>query len=285
MSTAPCTLPESDSELLARALAGAEPGPRGLFPDGSWLRRVSGEGAALFGGACALLLEVAHPLVAEGVANHSRYREDPLGRLGRTLAAMNAMAFGSVPEALAAARSVEAAHARVRGQLATPTGAFTAGTPYDGRDPDLVRWVWATLAWTAREVYLRVAGPLSDEALSDYHREHGILARLIGVPAEAVPDTPDAFASYFDQTVAETLAVGATARDIAGFILDPPPAMRALGIGRARALAAALLPEPVREGFGLPWDAAREARLEDWLASVRAMRAAGTSLDAPGPSR
>ena len=74
--------PDPCDELLALAGVTAPPAPeRGLFRADSWLRRVSAESVLLLGGGRALLLEVAHPLVAAGVARHSRFREDPLGRL------------------------------------------------------------------------------------------------------------------------------------------------------------------------------------------------------------
>ena len=93
-------LPEDDADLLAHAQPeGPDAGARGLFRDDSWLRRVSGAPVAIFGGGRALLLEVAHPFVAAGVAEHSAYRTDPFGRLQRTLAAMQAITFGDTPRA------------------------------------------------------------------------------------------------------------------------------------------------------------------------------------------
>ena len=271
----PAELPDSDERLLEIILPGGAPsGAAGLFAEGSWLRRVSGEGAVLFGGGCALLMEVAHPLVAAGVAEHSNYREDPFGRLGRTLAAMNAMAFGERAAALAAARSVARAHQRVRGELREPVGRFPAGTHYSGRDPDLVLWVWATLAETARAAYETFVAPLSAEALDVYFSEHAVLARLLGVPPERVPGSREAFRRTFEAIVdGGDLVVGDAGRDIARFILDPPPQVRALGGGRVRAISTALLPPPIREAYGLTWDAERQQRFEEFAGSIRQLRA------------
>src|SRR5262245_12464998 len=133
-----------DDALLAHAGIDASLAPReGLFREDGWLRRVTREPAVLFGGGCALLLEVAHPLVAAGVADHSDFRRDPFGRLQRTLAAVTALAHEPRDNALAAARSVARAHERVHGELGAAVGPFAAGTSYHGRDPDLVLWVWA----------------------------------------------------------------------------------------------------------------------------------------------
>src|SRR5262245_47092157 len=156
-----------DEALLAHA--GVDPSlpeREGLFRNDGWLRRVSREPAVLFGGGCALLLEVAHPLVAAGVADHSNFRRDPFGRLQRTLAAVSAMALEPRGAALAAARGVARAHERVRGALGEAVGPFAAGTEYHGRDPDLVLWVWATLVDTALAVHRDFVGPLDDQALA-----------------------------------------------------------------------------------------------------------------------
>src|SRR5512145_1591442 len=135
------TLPADDDALLAHAgIDAAIPAREGLFRERGWLRRVSREPSVLFGGGCALLLEVAHPLVAAGVAEHSDFQRDPSGRLQRTPAAISAMALEPRGAALAAARGVARAHERVRGSLAESVGPFAAGTNYHGRDPDLVLW-------------------------------------------------------------------------------------------------------------------------------------------------
>src|SRR5436309_8596940 len=93
-------------------------GDAGLFGPGSVTWRVNREGALLLGGGRALLLQVAHPLVAAGVAAHSRFRSEPLTRLRRTLDRMLTIVFGDAVEALAAVRDIERVHSRVRGALA-----------------------------------------------------------------------------------------------------------------------------------------------------------------------
>ena len=83
---------------------------RGLFGPDSLTWRVNREGALLLGGGRALLLQVAHPLVAAGVSQHSNYREDPFGRLYRTLDTVTTIVFGSASDAKAvAAREARAA--------------------------------------------------------------------------------------------------------------------------------------------------------------------------------
>jgi len=263
-------LPESDAELLERA--GLDPLPEpteGLFRNDGWLRRISSEQVLLFGGGRALLLEVAHPLVAAGVAQHSDFRRDPLGRLRRTLEAMSTLTFADRGRALAAARGVERAHARVRGTLPRAVGVFAEGTPYDGRAPELIRWVWATLADTAIVVYEQFVAPLDGVAKEDYYAGQAAIARLLGVPPERVPASFAAFRSDFDAMLAgDELCVGSDAREIAASILRPPGG----GGGTVRLVTTALLPERLREAFELPWDAEREQRFAALGASVRALR-------------
>lgn len=269
------TLPRDDEGLLALAgLAEPRTADQGLFDDDSWLRRVSGESALLFGGGRALLLEIAHPLVAAGVADHSNFRTDPFGRLQRTLDAMGRLTFGDRDAAFAAARFVERSHARVRGTLAADVGPFARGTPYDGRDPELVRWVWATLVDTSWVVYGLFVAPMDDAACEAYYRDHRVLARLLGVPPALVPEDWSAFRRWFDGVVAsDVLSVGDQAREIARAVLHPPAALQGAGAGAVRRVTAALLPPRLREAFGLPWDEARAQRFDALVSSVQRLRA------------
>ncbi len=273
MTSAP--LPDDDAELLALAGIGDPPAPEaGLFREGSWLRRVSGEPVLLFGGGRALLLEIAHPLVAAGVAGHSNFRADPFGRLQRTLDAMSAIAFRDRNSALTAARSVEAAHVRVQGRLAHAAGPFVAGTAYHGRDPDLMCWVWATLVDTAVVVYERFVATLTPLAREAYYRDQSAMARVLGVPADRVPADWTAFRAYFDALLdSDVLTVTPDARDIAEAVLHPPGAAQAGGL--VRTITAGLLPPRLRQAFGLDWGPRREARLAALTESVRGLRTRG----------
>jgi uncharacterized protein (DUF2236 family) len=264
------TLPADDDALLAHAGIDASiPAREGLFRERGWLRRVSREPSVLFGGGCALLLEVAHPLVAAGVAEHSDFRRDPFGRLQRTLAAVSALALEPRDKALAAARGVARAHERVRGRLPECVGPFAAGTAYSGRDPDLVLWVWGTLVDTALAVYRDFVAPLDAAALAEYHRDQRALALLLGAPADRTPGDPESFRSWFDGMIAgEALTVGASAREIARAVLGSPGVDR----GPVPLITAALLPPRLRSDFGLAWNDDRQRRYRALVAGVRSLR-------------
>ena len=265
-------LPSEDDALLAFAgLSDPPPPEEGLFRRGCWLRRVSGEPVLLFGGGRALLLEIAHPLVAAGVAEHSSYRSDPFGRLQRTLEAMTAIVFRDRAAALAAARGVERAHQRVGGRLAAAAGRFAAGTPYSGRDPELMLWVWATLVDTAVAIYERFVDDLDADARRAYYADHRSVVRVLGVPDALVPPDWDAFRAWFDAVLeSDTLAVTPAAREIAAGVLEPAAAIS--DARRLRLITTGLLPPRLREAFGLSWDEVSAARLEALSASVRGLR-------------
>ena len=261
-----------EQERLAQ-IAGAPAAGPGLFDAECWLRKVSAESVLLFGGGRALLLEVAHPLVAAGVARHSQFREDPFGRLRRTLEAVSQIVFAERDVALAAAARVARVHETVQGTLGHELGPFPAASAYAGRDPELIRWVWATLVDTSLEVYAHFVAPLDDAAREAYYRDHRTVGRLLGVPEAEAPRDYTEFRTYFDALVAsDVLTVGDEAREIAASVLRPPGGLQ--GAGTVRLITTALLPPRLREGFGLPWDEERAGRFEALAANVRRLRSA-----------
>ncbi len=279
----PDPTPESDADLLARAGLAPRPEAEGLFGDDGWLRRVAREPVVLFGGVRALLLEIAHPLVAAGVADHSDFRRDPMRRLTRTLDAMSALTFEPRARALAAAHGVAQAHERVRGRLRAAAGPFAAGTSYSGRDPVLVRWVWATLVDTALALYRDFVASLDAPALAEYHRDQRALGVLLGADPASTPGDPEAFRRWFDGVVAsDALTVSDEAREIARAVLATPGAAD----GPVALITGALLPPRLRDAFGIAWDADGDARYRALVRSVRALRpAAPDEVDAAASDR
>jgi uncharacterized protein (DUF2236 family) len=102
-----------------------------------------------------VLLQVAHPLVAAGVFDHSDVRRDLWRRLVHTLRALYLIAFGTKEEADRAAELVQAVHAHVHGATRTQLGRFQPGTPYSASDPELMLWVHATLVQASLAAYGR----------------------------------------------------------------------------------------------------------------------------------
>jgi len=236
-------------------LGPGERGDPGLFGPDSMIWAVGRERILLLGGAAALLLQVAHPLVAAGVAAHSDFRADPFRRLQVTLDTTLRITFGDREQAAAAAEAVGRVHARVRGRLRRPVGRFGAGTSYDASDPNLALWVHASLLGTSLQVYSRLVRRLSLADRERYYQETKPFARLFGVGDDVLPPDYRSFRAYLARMVnGPDLAVGEDARLLAAQILAPPvplparPALRPL-----RAVTAWLLPARLRGEFGLSW--------------------------------
>jgi len=263
-------LSPADLDRLRTARSAVGPA-ESLFGPASVTWRVNREAVILLGGGRALLLQVAHPLVAAGVAAHSRFRQRPLERLWRTLDLMLTLVFADAARAIGAVREIERVHARVRGALDAGVGPFARGTPYDASDPRLLFWVYATLVDTALVAYERFVGPLTAGERAAYYEESKMGARLFGIPEPLIPPTLVRFEEYMDGMIhGEVLAVGATARDIAASILRPPvplaltPAFRSGGF-----FAVGLLPPALRERFGFAWSVGQERALRAIAAAAR----------------
>lgn len=252
--------------------AGGEPGDPGLFGPGSTVWRIGRERALLAAGPSALLLQVAHPLVAAGVVEHSGFEEDPFERLWATLDAVLTVSFGDSRQARAAAARVWRRHLPVRGGLASPIGEYARGTSYSASDPDLALWVHATLVWTAFAAYTRFVGPLDADDRRRYYEEMKTFAVLFGVPPRLIPPDYAAFGEYFrDMERGRLLAVGGEARRLAAHILNPPlPRALVPAAALMRILTAGLLPPRFRREFGLTWQRRHSTAFELVSRSSRA---------------
>jgi uncharacterized protein (DUF2236 family) len=246
--------------------------PGRLFGPERTIWSVDREAALLLGAGRALLLQVAHPLVAAGVAAWSRFDRDPLGRLVRTLDPVYTVVFGDLEAARAAVSGIEAAHRRVRGALREPVGCFPRGTPYDAGDPALQLWVHATLVDTSLVAYRRFVRPLGPAEEAAYYADSRELGRFLGVPDALLPPTIEEFQRYVAGMLAsDRITVGPAARAIARMVFWPPRAPILWPVGPvARFVTAGLLPPRVREGYGYGWSGGRERLLRALAATVRA---------------
>jgi uncharacterized protein (DUF2236 family) len=227
-------------------------GDPGLFGPDSITWRVNREGVLLLGGGAALILQVAHPLVGAGVAEHSNYREDPWGRLYRTLDLTTKIVFGSTDDAHEASQRIRNVHKRVQGVTQEDGGKYPAGTPYSANDPELGMWVHGTLVDTSMRVYSAYVGTLSHAQELRYYEEQKRLGEMFGVPIEEQPETLADFRAYFDRMVEEELAVTAALTDVVSATLRPELPFVARPLVEAINLAtASLLPAGLRRDLGL----------------------------------
>lgn len=224
----------------------------GLFGPESVTWRVNREGVLLLGGGAALILQVAHPLVGAGVADHSNYREDPWGRLYRTLDLTTSAVFGSTERAREASERLRQVHSRVHGVLAEEGGRFPAGTPYSANDPELGMWVHATLVDTAMQVYTAYVGRLDHAEKLRYYDEQKRLGEAFGVPIDRQPATLADFYDYFDSMVDQDLAVTSALLDVVDATMRPPLPFIARPLVEALNMATvSLLPQRLRDELGL----------------------------------
>jgi len=230
----------------------------GLFGPESITWRINRENVLVLGGGRALVLQVAHPLVGAGVAQHSNFRKDPWGRLFRTLDRTTAIVFGSAEEADDAASAVWNVHGKVEGSTDGAAGPFPAGTAYRARDPELLMWVHATLVDTSLLVYDRYVARLSIAEREAYYEEQKAMAEAFGVPRSEQPETFAEFNDYFATVVDEQLAVTDIVRDVLDSIQNPEVPGGALTRRLAwpvfepvRMATAGMLPEGLRSELGL----------------------------------
>jgi uncharacterized protein (DUF2236 family) len=223
----------------------------GLFGPESLTWRINRENVLVLGGGRALILQVAHPLVAAGVAQHSNYRKDPWGRLFRTLDRTTAIVFGSPEEAEDAAGAVWNLHGKVEGES-------DRGVPYRARDPKLLMWVHATLVDTSLLVYDRYVDRLSIVDRERYYEEQKALAEAFGCPRSEQPETYMEFNDYFATMLEDEIEVTDVTRDVLDSIQNPELPYASVTRPLAwplfepvRMLTASLLPERLRRELGL----------------------------------
>jgi len=223
-----------------------------LFSPKSVFWRVNREMACFFAAPRAVLMQIAHPLVAAGVAEHSQFRKHRFARLYRTSMAAAAITFGSRDFALRAVRTINQKHRVVHGVLKEPSGAFPAGTPYDANDPELKLWVLSTITDSTLLVYELFVSKLSTEDREQYYADSVRVAELFGIPAQLVPPTYDDFRVYFDRMLdSDVIQVSDQAKQIYRALYARTPSGLLLFAGSA--LSISLLPKRLREdyGFGL----------------------------------
>ena len=249
-------------------LADANPvaADQGLFGPASVSWRIDGEVLVLAGGTCALLMQLAHPAVAAGVAQHSDFRAEPFARLRRTLNASFAVVFGTQARADRALRRINAIHGVVRGTIPE------SGEPYRAADPELLVWVHATLIDTALRVYNRYVQPLTADEQEAYHAEARQVALRLGVPEAVLPRSLVELRGQMDRLIREgAVAVSPTARSLAPAVLYPSRFPPWPVWDAAHLISMSVMPDRIRRGYGIAWSPRREAGMRRAAALTRAV--------------
>jgi uncharacterized protein (DUF2236 family) len=234
----------------------------GFYGPGTQMWHINREAVLLGAGPAALLLQVAHPLIAEGVAQHSDFEGDPFGRLRRTLATTMDIVFGDGATAERALRRLNGVHATVRGSVADPAAREATGAEtYRALDPELLLWVQTTLIMTSVRAYRAWVGPLSRSQVETFWSEARQVGVCMGIPLAASPADWSALEAYWLRMLRPDgpIQVTPTARLLAPLIVRPPlPLVPGPLIDLAALPGLALLPPRLREAYGLPWGRARD---------------------------
>ncbi len=258
-------------------------GDDGLYGPTSEAWRLNREATLLLAaGPRALLMQVAHPLIAEGVDQHSDFRADPWRRLEATLRSYLRIVYGTTRQARDEIGRLNVLHRSISGDVRDPAARATLGERYEARDPDLSLWVHATLVDSTIVAYDAWIEPLSRERRAAYYAETRPIGRAFGIGDDRLPPDLASFEQYLDGMLADSGPVHPTpvARDLAAAILHPPlgPVVPPLGWLPAPIYAwtlwpgIALLPDNLRREFGLRWGPL-ERLVSGWLiAGYRAWR-------------
>ena len=155
----------------------------GYFGPTSMMWKVNKEITVLFGGARALLMHAAHPLIAAGARQTSFYQRDPWKRLIRTLSLQNSVTFGTIDEADESANRINKLHEVINGEDDI-TGGY-----YDALDHDQLLWVHACLQLSSIYFYEKTVKKLTDIEKDNYHKENMVSAKLVLIDIEKMPKT------------------------------------------------------------------------------------------------
>jgi uncharacterized protein (DUF2236 family) len=242
----------------------------GFFGPASVSWRVHRETTVLFGGARALLMHAAHPLVIAGARETGFYERNPWKRLERTLALTYGLTFGTREEALRAADRINRVHRAVKG-----IDEIT-GRPYDAMDPDLLLWVHACLVDSALLFERLTVGRLTEDERELFHQEQMVAAKLLGLRPERIPPTTGELRAYIADVVSgDTLMVTDAARSVAELFRAPPrdatwrPVLRGVSWW-----AFGSLPPKLRDLYGVRWGLPQQAAMGATLAGLRLGRPA-----------
>jgi uncharacterized protein (DUF2236 family) len=206
--------------------------------------RYASDGVLIAGGARAILLQVAEPAVAAGVARHSDFAHRPVERLRNTLTFAYAVVLGTPDDAARVATLVNRAHVPVS----------------RAEDAELQLWVAATLYDTAVTMHDRVFGPADDALADELYHAYAALGTSLQMPAALWPANRAAFSDYWAGRI-DSLSVTNDARRIAHDLFAPvtAPAWLRAGLPMGRLLTLDLLPASIRAAYGFEWTP-RDAR-------------------------
>jgi uncharacterized protein (DUF2236 family) len=220
------------------------------------------EPIVLLGGIRALLLQIAHPAIADGVNRYSNFQEDALDRGRRTFMAMAKIYFAEADVARQTAIKLHTIHSYIRGTCVEKNGQVRN---YCANDPDLLLWVLATLIDTTFLVFDTISPGKNEEVKTRFYEETRTTALLMGIPSTVYPPTLSEFNTYFQRMLEQELGVDDTSMALAAAILDNRYSSKKL----STALAVGFLPTSLTDAFGLEATPAVNRRFQRLIKRVK----------------
>ena len=221
------------------------------FSSDSAIWRINRERALLLTGTRVLLMQIAHPMVAEAVYHHSYVFKNPLLRLHRTLKLTLALVYGTHQEIEQAVAEIDAAHRPAVGRLQESIGSHATGASYNPRNPRQGRWIFATLVEGSIFGYEKLVAPLSAEDKQAFYEDSTHIAGWMGIPQRYLPSTYDGLLELMQEAIAsEEVVVSEKARRIAPFLTAQSIPVLQFVAYPAYRLAVGLLPPEIRLQYG-----------------------------------
>ncbi|WP_328498001.1 DUF2236 domain-containing protein [Streptomyces sp. NBC_00414] len=222
-----------------------------------------------------LLLQVAHPVVGAGVADHSTFRAEPWPRLVRTLLSLSTVVYGGRQAATEEARRLIHVHAAMK-------GTDSAGRRYHALNPEAYHWVHATLVKAPVDGQRLFGKGMTDEETEQYYREMRDVGRVWGLKDHHLPATWAEFSAYYDDMVDHRLEHNQSVQDVLDELIRPAKPFRRLPgflwrpFARIAAHYALLvtvgtLPPRLRDRLHLTWDHRRQRALRRFAFLVRVL--------------
>ena len=241
----------------------------------SW--RVNAERIVLLGWGRAILMQLAHPLVAAGVFDHSGFRGTPYAaasRLYHTVHAMLSLTFGDHVSRESTLEVIRAIHRRVNGVLPEASGPYASGTRYSAEDPALVLWVHATLIDSVLLVYEQLVAPLTAAERDEYCAEAFPIAVALAASEDEVPRTWADLRAYLERMYASNaIVVGRQGRELASAVLSPSGGwLVAPATWVNRMITIGLLPSQIRQQYAMTWTPRHERTVARLVSALRMTR-------------
>ena len=240
-------------------------------PNAVVARKINREIVVVVGWGRAILLQLAHPLIAAAISDGSSFHSGAgsyVRRAHQTISAMLNLTFGAPADAQRIVDKINGIHDHVHGRLGTATGIFPAGTPYSARDGQLLSWVHATLVESLVLTYEQLVAPLTREEKDQYASDSAWLARELGAPSDGTAVT----AFMQEMRSRGEICVGEDARRMASALLAPGIALAAPVFWVSGLITIGMLPDDLRRAYGFAWDERRAKRFQRVTALVRGTR-------------